>query len=319
LLETSSGYWFSCALHAGVRLEVFTILGKESKKSEAIAREADADPRAMATLLDALSAMGLLSKQGDTYANTEASAQFLVKESLEYMGFIIMHHHHLVDAWAHLPQSVLMGGPVRDRAWQETEREAFLMGMFNMAMALAPQIAAQIDLSGRKRLLDLGGGPGTYSIFFCKQNPQLEATVFDLPSTKPFARKTIERFGLGDRIRFEAGDYTDHKIPEGHDVAWLSQVLHSEGPKVCQEVIGETVAALEKGGLIIIHDFILDDSRDSPLFPALFSLNMLVNTDRGQSYSEGEIRSMLEKAGVKDIRRLDFQSPSDSAIIMGNV
>jgi hypothetical protein len=102
-------------------------------------------------------------------------------------------------------------------------------------------------------------------------------------------------------------------------VAWLSQILHGEGPDDCEKMIQKTVSVLEPGGLILIHDFILNENLDGPLFPALFSLNMLVNTPEGQSYSEGQISSMLAGAGVKEIRRLSFQGPNDSGIVAGVV
>jgi predicted O-methyltransferase YrrM len=193
------------------------------------------------------------------------------------------------------------------------------MGMFNLAMNIAPRVADQIDLDGRRHFLDLGGGPGTYAIHFCLANPQLRATIYDLPTTEPFALQTIGRFNLLDRIQFVPGNYMEEEIKGSYDVAWLSQVLHGEGPDDCKKMIQKAVSVLEPGGLILIHDFILNDDLASPLSPALFSLNMLVNTPDGQAYSEGQISSMLADAGVKNIERLPFNGPNDSGIIAGVV
>ncbi len=189
------------------------------------------------------------------------------------------------------------------------------MGMFNMAMNMAPMIIPQIDISARRHLLDLGGGPGTYAIHFCRHNPDLRATVFDLPTTRPFAEKTIKRFDLSDRIDFQAGNYLEGEIDGRYDAAWLSHILHGEGPDSCHQIIRKTVAALEPGGIIIIHEFILNNSMDGPLFPALFSLNMLLGTDAGQAYSEQQLRDMLAAAGAKEIQRIPLQTPNDSGII----
>jgi O-methyltransferase. len=106
------------------------------------------------------------------------------------------------------------------------------MGMFNLASRLAPKIVQEVDLTGRKHLLDLGGGPGTYAIHFCRRYEGLRATVFDLKTTRPFARKTIRRFGMEDRIAFRAGNYLDDDLGEGYDAAWLSHILHGEGRKI---------------------------------------------------------------------------------------
>jgi len=193
------------------------------------------------------------------------------------------------------------------------------MGMFNMAMGLAPRIVPVIDVSNRQHLLDLGGGPGTYAIHFCLNNQNMKATVFDLPTTRPFAEKTIQQFKLADRIDFMDGNYLEDPVEGRYDVAWLSHILHGEGPDDCRRIIQKAVDALEPGGMIIIHDFILNNSMDGPLFPALFSLNMLLGTESGQSYSEEQIQDMLTAVGVRDIRRIAVQSPNDSGIILGFV
>ena len=317
VLGISGGYWQGFAIHAGVKLDIFTLLGGETLSGEGIAQRLKADPKSTTTFLNALSAMGLLVKRKGDYANTPESKALLVRTSPGYVGHAIMHHHHLVAAWSQLAEAVRTGGPVRKKEREEKELESFLMGMFNMAMAIAPALAKEIDLHGRRRLLDMGGGPGTYAVHFCLATPALKATVFDLPATRPFAARTIERFGLSDRIGFDSGDYIEDELAGSYDVAWLSQILHSHGPEKCQTVLRKAVSVLEPGGLILIHDFIVNDAKDAPLFPALFSLNMLVNTPDGCSYSEGEIRGMLEKAGAKQITRLAFRGPMESGIITG--
>jgi SAM-dependent methyltransferase len=234
---------------------------------------------------------------------------------------MILHHHHLAPSWSQLDQAVRAGGPVRGRAsFGDPEvREAFLMGMFNNAMLLAPSVVGAVDLAGRRRLLDLGGGPGTYAIHFCQANPELRATVFDLPTTRPFAERTIARFALAHRIEFADGDHHNDPLPSGFDAAWLSHVLHGERPETAARIVAKAAKALTPGGLLLVHDFILDDTGDGPLYPALFSLNMLLGTEGGQSYTDGEIRRMLAAAGGRDIRRLAFRGPTESGILCATV
>ena len=320
LLELSGSYWSTCTLHAGVKLDLFTPLAAKPHTPSQLGDKLNCDSRGLAMLLNALAALELLEKQGDSFTVTPFAAQFLSRTSPEYLGHIIMHHHHLVSGWSKLDQAVKSGAPVRERASHEdveSSRESFLMGMFNLAMLLAPKIVSQIDLSGRRRLLDLGGGPGTYAIHFCLQNPGLGAVICDLPTTRKFAEETVARFGLADRIRFEALDFEQEEVPDGFDVAWLSHVLHGMGPAACAGVLEKAVAALESGGMILIQEFILDDSRDAPLFPALFSLNMLLGTPEGQSYSESELREMLIAAGAIAVRRIPLQLPNGAGVMMG--
>jgi hypothetical protein len=321
ILELSGYYWKTCTLHAGVKLDVFTAIGKERLSADEAARWLSVDKRALTMLLNALTAMNLLSKSEGKFSNTPASLTFLTKGSPQYLGFMIMHHHHLVDSWAQLDLAVRSGKAVRGRAsfGDEEKRESFLMGMFNMAMTIAPELTRTLDLTGRRRFLDVGGGPGTYAIHFCLNNPQLHGTIYDLATTRPFAEKTIARFGLTGRVDFMEGDYLAEDIAGTYDVAWLSQILHGEGPSDCQRIVNKTVAAMEPGGLIMVHEFLLNNTLDGPLFPALFSLNMLLGTDGGQAYSEAQVMEMLGNAGVAEIRRMPFRGTNDSGIIMGIV
>ncbi len=319
LLEISGSYWRGCTLHAAVKLDVFTAIGDEELTSKEIAEKLNADERAATMLLNALTAMNLLARTRDKYSNTSASTSFLSKGSTRYVGNMMMHHHHLVESWTKLDEAVRTGKPVRTRSSHSSEerRESFLMGMFNQAMNVAPRVVEEIDLSNRHHLLDLGGGPGTYAIHFCLSNPELKATVYDLPTTRPFAEKTIGKFDLSDRIDFMDGDYLEQGIKGSYDVVWLSHILHAEGPEACQGIIEKALSVLETGGMLIIHDFILKNTMDGPPFPALFALNMLLGTSSGQSYSEKQIMDMLEKAGMKEVQRNPFKGPNDSGIVTG--
>ncbi len=321
LLEISGFFWKTCVLHTAVKMDLFSSIGDRELTAGEVALKVDGAAKGVERLLNALVAMGLLNKKDHRYVNIPSGRALLAKDSPGYLGHIIMHHHHLLESWSKLDQAVKTGQPQRSRSSFSNEewRESFLMGMFNMAMGLAPRIVPVIDVSDRKHLLDLGGGPGTYAIHFCRNNERLRATVYDLPTTRPFAERTIQQFKLADRIHFMDGNYLEDPVAGRYDVAWLSHILHGEGPEDCRMIIQKAVDALEPGGMIIIHEFILNNSMDGPLFPALFSLNMLLGTESGQSYSEAQIVDMLAAAGARDIRRIAITSPNDSGIIIGFV
>lgn len=318
LMAVSGGHWQTATLHAGVVLDVFSIIGDDGGTGAQIAQQTDADKAALTRLLDALTAMDLLKKSGDVYANTPFSGKFLSRHSPAYMGYIVQHHQNLVDSFNRLPEAVRSGKPVRARpADDENRRENFLMGMFNLAMGLAPGMVKEIGLGGRTSLLDLGGGPGTWAIHFCKENPGMQATVFDLPTTRPFAEKTIRMFDMAERVSFADGDFNQVEIPGKYDAAWLSHIMHGENPDECRRLIAKTAACLEPGGIILIHDFILEDHRTAPLFAALFSLNMMLGTSGGRSYTEGELAEILTDTGFKDIQRIAVTSPNESGVLSG--
>lgn len=317
LLQLSGGYWSACALHAGVKLDLFSRSGSVAEFAAT-----GGEPRALALLLDALTALGLMVKSEGRYAPTPFAREYLARTAPGYLGHIVLHHHHLMAGWARLDEAVRSGTPLRaaiSHAGDAAERESFEMGMFNLAMLIAPRIVPHVDLRGRRRLLDLGGGPGTYAVHFCLAHPQLRATVYDLASTRPFAEGVIERFGLTGRIEFVGGDFDHDPLPGRYDVAWLSHILHGVDEAGCNHLLRRAVAALEPGGELLVQEFLLDDAKDGPLFPALFSLNMLINTPGGRAYSEGEVAAMMRAAGLAQIRRLPIDLPNGAGVLAGVV
>ncbi|MDL2322124.1 acetylserotonin O-methyltransferase, partial [Desulfosarcina sp. OttesenSCG-928-B08] len=301
ILQMSDAYWAACALHTAVELDLFTRISQGRVDGSALARQLNAPEDGVIRLLDAVTAMGLLNKDRYGYTNTEAADRYLSVRSPRYLGFIIQHHHHLMPLWARLPEAIRSGKPCADpdRKQDRKQRQAFLMGMFNLAMELAPTLVPAVDLSGCRTLLDLGGGPGTYAIQFCRHYPNLSATVMDLSTTRLFAEETISRMGMADRITFVDGNFLTDDIPGKFDAVWMSHILHGDSVEDCRNIVRKAADCLNPGGIAIIHEFVLEDTLDRPLFPALFSLNMLLMTQGGRSYSVSQLSAMLTEAGLE--------------------
>lgn len=320
LLQLSGSYWSTCTLHAGVKLDIFTWLADSPMTTAELAQQLAADERGLEMLLHALTALELLHKETGKFRLTTFSATYLSKKSASYMGHIIMHHHHLVESWSRLDEAVIQGEPVRQSLSHEAaerERESFLMGMFNLASLNAPRIAAALELGGHRRMLDLAGGPGSYAIHFCLHNPDLTAVVYDLPTTRPFAEQTIQHFGLSERISFQAGDVLTGQLDSGYDLVWISHLLHSESPADSAVIVAKAAESLADGGQLLIQEFILDDTKTAPLFPALFSLNMLLGTRSGQSYTQQELVTLMQTAGLCEVRRLPLDLPNGAGVMTG--
>ena len=216
---------------------------------------------------------------------------------------MIRHHANLVPSWNRLHEAALAGLPVRGRSshGDHAELEDFLMGMHGNSLGTAARAAREIDLGGRRHLLDLGGGPGTWSAQFVLANPGLRATVFDLPTTRPFAERVLGAAGVADRVSFRG-----RGLHRGRNPLLLRRRLALAHParqgarRPAGRSSARAVRALTPGGLILVHEFILDDDRTSPQFPALFSLNMLSGTPEGRSYTVSELAAMLDEAGVRE-------------------
>jgi SAM-dependent methyltransferase len=320
ILELSGHYWASFALHTGVELDLFTLLDEEGLTEEEVSQELKISKRGTKALLRALCALGFIKKEGEIYFDTEESVEFLSKNSPEYLGYMIKHHHYLSKYWVSLPKAVKSGKPVKRSTLlksMENELEAFLMGMFNNASIIATKVAQILPLSQCQTLLDLGGGPGTYSIHFALKNPDLACKVYDLKQTQPFCEKVVAKYGLQTRVKFVPFNFLKDKIEEKFDAVWMSHILHGEGEKEALKVVKLAAKSLNKGGLIFIHEFILNDDGVSPLFPTLFSLNMLVGTKKGKAYTFSELKTFLQNSKIEEIEMIDFVGPSESRIIFG--
>jgi SAM-dependent methyltransferase len=299
------GFQESRVFLTAFELDVFTVIGSDEISSEEVAGEIKADSRATDRLVNALCVTGVIKKENNKFRNSEAAAQYLVKGKPGYQAGI-MHTVHLWDSWSRLTDSVLNGGLVREAPFEEREDdwyEPFIAAMHNRAVKEAPGLVAEIDLSGVRKVLDVGGGSGAYSIAFVKAGNELAATVFDLPNVVSLTQNYIKEAGLEEYINTVPGDYKSDELPSGFDLAFLSAIIHSNSAEENMDLFKKVCGALNPGGRIAVSDFIMDDNRISPAFGAFFSINMLVNTASGDTYTESEIKEWMTRAGFTFVER----------------
>jgi ubiquinone/menaquinone biosynthesis C-methylase UbiE len=262
------------------------------QSAESISGKLSIDCRATEILLDALTGLGLLTKQKHRYRNADISSQLLMSGSPYYQGDIICHADSLWRSWSGLDDVIKTGRPVR----VARDQKAFILGMHNLASLKAKNIVRKIGLRGVKTALDLGGGPGTYSIEMARRG--VKVTLFDLPETIAIAKKVIKKEKMAC-ISFIKGNFLSDDIGDGYDLIFISQILHSFSEKKNLGILKKCKDSLNKGGRIVIQEFYIDEDRTHPAQNALFSVNMLVNTDGGRCYSPGEIKEWLLKSGLK--------------------
>jgi len=182
---------------------------------------------------------------------------------------------------------------------------------------MADQLAEAIDLSQARRLLDLGGGPGTYAIAFCRRRPELHAVILDLPLAVGVAEEEIAKAGMSDRITTHTADFLTDAIPGGFDAVLISNIIHQYGVDENMLLFRRAREALNPGGRIIVKDMYVDESRTSPLFNALFAVNMLVRTPYGKTYTHDETIALLTASGFGDIQVVPLSDRSE--VVLGAV
>ena len=262
------------------------------------ARKVKADMRAMEILLDALTGIGLLKKdRAGRYRNSLVSKRYLVKSSHLYQGEIIRHASSMWEKFSSLDEIVQTGQPAQ-QSRSRYDHESFIMGMHNLSLLRTEDLISAIGLKGVRRMLDLGGGPGTNAIAMAKKG--VKATIFDLPETIGIARRIIRQEQVKG-IRLIAGDFHHDSIGSGYDLILLSQIFHAFSSEENRGILRKCRGALNSGGRVAVQDFPITESRSFPPHSALFSVNMLVATDSGRCYTVKEMKGWLYETGFRNI------------------
>ena len=301
------GFRASRVILTANNLGVFENIGAGSTAAR-LATSLRTDGRATEVLLDALTAIGLLRKAGRTYRLAPTAKRFLHPDSAWYQGDMLRHADTLWTTWSGLDAVVRTGKPNRAGS---RRHDVFIRAMHNNAVLRAAAVIGSLDLRGVRTALDLGGGPGTYSIELAKRG--IEVTLFDLPNTIEVAQETMRRSGTTG-IAFRGGDFHFDDLGSGYDLILVSQVLHSLSVREAQALLTRVRQALAPRGRAAIHEFLLDEDRAGPAPGALFSVNMLVNTAEGRSYTPREMRAWLKEAGFGS---LAVRELGDTVVISG--
>lgn len=307
--EAIRGFQESRILLTALELDLFTAIGPGAVAAE-VARRVGADARATEMLLNALVALELLRKDGERYRNSDVAAEHLVTGAPQEARLALLHQSRLWRAWSTLTDAVKAGTSVGAREDDTLGREAFIAAMHRNAQERAPLVIHAVGAFSVKNLLDLGGGSGAYSIAFAQSNPELRATIVDQPAVLAIAQRHIGDAGLSGRIQTRPGDLLQDTFGAGYDLALLSAICHMFSPAENLDLLKRVYAALGPGGRVVIQDFILEPDKTAPPFAALFSLNMLVNTRGGSSYTAVEYQRWLEEAGFTGVKHIRLPGPT---------
>jgi hypothetical protein len=299
------GFSRSRVLLTAVELDIFTLLAEESLPVVEIADSLKSDLRATTIFLDALAAMDLLIKEGDVYRTNPALVPLLTANSRETILPGLMHTAHLWKTWSQLTDVVLGGGPAsRPETGSDVRTKAFIGAMHVGALRYSPELVRAVDPGAANNLIDVGGGSGSYTIGFLRAFPGMKATIFDLPDVIPMAEARLAEEGFMARVTLVGGDYNVDDLPEGHDLALLSAIIHQSSHEQNVALYKKVFDSLDPGGRIIVRDYVMSSDRTRPASGALFAINMLVNTEGGTSYTFEEIRGGLEEAGFEKVKLL---------------
>jgi len=292
-----------CVLGAAAELDLWSVLGDERWTAEEIAARLRADLRAMCTLLDALAALRVLAKSDERYSVPAELRPLLASGTPQSILPMIHHGMNIHRNWTKLAWVVKAGIPSPRQAsirGFDADRAAFIAAMHVVSGPMADEVVARLGRLEFRHLLDVGGASGTWTIAFLRAVGGARATIFDLPDAVRQARERFAGTDLGGRVSFASGDFYRDELPAGADFAWLSAIIHQHSRDDSRALFGKVFRALEPGGRIAIRDIVMEPCRTRPVVGALFAINMLVNTERGGTFTFAEIAEDLEAAGFRD-------------------
>jgi SAM-dependent methyltransferase len=322
ILQMAWGYVPPLVLEAAIRHRVFDVLDSGAKTVAETASATGASERGLRAIMNALVGLEFLAKDAQgRYSLTPESAAFLVSTKPGFQGGLIRHcSEHLVPRWLHLNDVVATGKPVSAVNQEKSGAEFFhdfVLDIFPMSYPAAQFLAREMSFGAAGdpvRVLDIAAGSGVWGIAQAQSSPRVRVTAVDWPEVIPVTKKTAERFGFADRFSFVEGDLHDANFGSGYALATLGHILHSEGEARSRELLKKVFRALASGGTIAIAEFLVNKERTGPVTGLFFAVNMLVNTQNGNTWSVEEIGEWLREAGFTDVRTIP--SPGHSPLIL---
>jgi ubiquinone/menaquinone biosynthesis C-methylase UbiE len=304
ILSLSRSFMECRVLLTGAELDIFTHLAEPASSSD-LAEKQGWHERPLTVVLDALAAMGMLIKEDRHYRTDPGLLPFLSSRSPQSVLPMVKHAATIWTNWSNLTRIVTeTGGAQRTpgRFEDRTDQKAFIGAMHVVGRQHAPAIVQAVQPGPARRLLDVGGASGTYTIAFLEASAQMTATLFDLPDVVEMGRARIAEAGLEARVAFVSGNFYTDPLPSGHDLALLSAIIHQNSLAQNLALYKKVWMALVPGGRLIIRDYVMNEDKTAPKTGTLFAINMLVGTPGGGTYTYKEIKAGLAEAGFENIR-----------------
>src|SRR5262245_28560398 len=323
VLQYSFAYAPPLMIEAAVRLNLFDALASGPKSADDLAATTGASVRGVRILLNGLVGLELLThpKPGH-YALTPEAEAFLVRGRPTYLGGFFRHaSSQFIPKWLGLTDIVRTGKPARTVNAESDGAaffEQFVEDIFPLSRRAAVGLADHLKLPAATSpvsVLDLAAGSGVWGVSLAEKSKQVRVTAVDWPGVLPVTKRVAERHGVADRFSYVAGDLAEADFGTGHHIATLGHILHSEGIEPSKALLKKTFAALAPGGTIAIAEWLVNDNRSGPPPGLIFAVNMLVNTEHGDTFSFAEITRWLTHAGFANARLVE-ELPCPSPLIL---
>jgi len=312
LQRVSKAFWESAALMSAVELGAFTAIAEGHDTIETAAAAMDIEPLNAERLLTALTAMDLLTRKADRFVNAADVERFLVEGKPTYAGPWMLFGKPRWNGWGNLTEHLrvrtddqrLLG--MYDDTFTVDRAREYHQATYSIGMGAARRFHKQVDLTGRRKIMDLGGGSGCYCIVAAQTYPEITAEVLDLPPVVVVTREYLEENGVADAVSASACDFTRDALPADADVAIMASNLPQYSRDIVADVVRRVYDALLPGGEFHLIGEMIDSDGTGPLAPALWGLSEAVSHSTGLAHSESDCTGYLDAAGFTDITVNEF-------------
>jgi ubiquinone/menaquinone biosynthesis C-methylase UbiE len=321
IMQLSWGYAPPLILEAAVKHRVFDLLEQSPKTARQLAAKTGASVRGLTAICNALVGLQFLARRGVRYQLTPESAAFLISGKPAYYGAFLRHiSRQLIPNWLDLEKIVQTGRPAKRVNAQSDGAKffaEFVEAIFPLSYAAAKTLGEHLKISKAKNsvsVLDLAAGSGVWGIALAEQSKHVRVSAVDWPDVLTVTKRVAAKHGVADRLTKIPGDLLKTDFGKNHNLATLGHILHSEGRERSRKLLKKVFASLAPGGTIAVMEFLVNDQRTAPPVSLLFAVNMLVNTEAGDTFSFEEISQWLRAAGFVKPRLLAV--PAVSPLIL---
>ena len=310
IFQVASGFMAAKHLFIANEVGLFDQLADGPASLDDLAQRTDVARARVRILADAMVSLGFLERHGDEYQNSPVAATFLCSGATADMRPFLRFWNHLsYPMWSKLEDAVRTGQAQTTMNLSEDLQRIFSEGVQAIQAVPSQALPGAYDFHDHQRMLDIGGGTGSWLIAVLHQYGDLKGTLFELPSAAAVARQNLSNVPAGERVEIVDGDFFTDTLPEGHDVVLIANVMHLFSPESNQKLLRSARQSVPDGARLLLADFWTDETHTDPPFAALMAAEFLMFTGEGDVYSEEEARGWLDETGWKALERKPLAGP----------
>jgi len=311
IFQIASGFMAAKHLFVANEVGVFAGLAKGPRRLDELAKHTGVAQHRLRILADAMVALGLLQRRGEQYQNGPVAAAFLGGDTAtDLRPFLRFWDRLSYPMWTRFAEAVRTGRSQSPPQLSEDEQHLYSEGVEAIQAGPAHALPASYDFSHHERLLDLGGGTGSWLLAVLLHYAHLRTTLFELPGTAALARQRLaDTDPLTRRVEVVDGDFFHDPLPTGHDAVLIANVMHLFSPDHNKDLLQRARASVANGARLLLADFWTDPTHTDPAFAALMAGEFLVITGEGDVYSAHEVKDWLDQTGWRFTDRKPLAGP----------